>query len=138
MNVQQLSVSIENKAGRVSQVTDLLGDAGVNITGFSVADTAGQGVLRLIVDDPDRAARLLSDRGFAVEASDVVCVRLEDAPGGLARALKVVSDAGVTIEYIYSLVSTCVVLNVTDPDKAVELLAGQPVQLVSQEEISAM
>jgi hypothetical protein len=138
MKVKQLSVFIENKAGRVSEVTDLLGDSGVNIRGFSVADTADYGILRLIVDEPDRAAGMLRDKGFTVRENDVVCVKLEDKPGGLANALKVVSEAGVNIEYIYSLVSTYVVLNVTDPDRAIELLADQPVHLVSQEEISAL
>lgn len=137
MNVKQLSVFIENKAGRVSEVTDQLGAAGVNIRGFSVADTADYGILRLVVDEPDHAAKVLRDKGFTVRENDVVCVQLEDQPGGLANALKVVSDAGVNIEYIYSLVGTYVVLNVTDPDKAFELLADQPVHLVSQEEIAA-
>jgi hypothetical protein len=138
MKVKQLAVFIENKAGRVSEVTDLLGDSGINIRGFSVADTADYGILRLIVDDPDRAVVMLRDKSFTVREDAVVCVKLEDKPGGLASALKAVSDAGVNIEYIYSLVSTYVVLNVTDPDKAVELLADQPVHLVSQEEISAL
>jgi hypothetical protein len=131
-------VFIENKAGRVSEVTDLLGGGGINIRGFSVADTADYGILRLVVDDPAAAAALLRDKGFTVHENDVVCVMLEDRPGGLANALKVVSDAGVNIEYIYSLVSTYVVLNVTDPDRAMELLADQPVHLVDQEEIAAL
>jgi hypothetical protein len=138
MHVRQLSVFIENKAGRVSEVTDLLGAGGINIRGFSVADTADYGILRLVVDDPSGAAALLRDKGFSVHENDVVCVKLEDRPGGLANALKVVSDAGVNIEYIYSLVSTYVVLNVTDPDKAIELLKDQPVHLVDQEEIAAL
>jgi hypothetical protein len=138
MHVRQLSVFIENKAGRVSEVTDLLGGGGINIRGFSVADTADYGILRLVVDDPAAAAALLRDKGFTVHENDVVCVMLEDRPGGLANALKVVSDAGVNIEYIYSLVSTYVVLNVTDPDRAMELLADQPVHLVDQEEIAAL
>jgi hypothetical protein len=138
MHVQQLSVFIENKAGRVSEVTDLLGTGGINIRGFSVADTADYGILRLVVDDPGTAAALLRDKGFTVHENDVVCVKLEDKPGGLANALKVVSSAGVNIEYIYSLVSTYVVLNVTDPDRAIELLADQPVHLVDQEEIAAL
>jgi hypothetical protein len=138
MHVRQLSVFIENKAGRVSEVTDLLGAGGVNIRGFSVADTADYGILRLVVDDPAAAAALLRDKGFSVHENDVVCVKLEDRPGGLANALKMVSDAGVNIEYIYSLVSTYVVLNVTDPDRAIELLADHPVHLVEQEEIAAL
>jgi hypothetical protein len=138
MHVKQMSVFIENKAGRVSEVTDVLGGGGINIRGFSVADTADYGILRLVVDDPGRAAAILRDAGFTVHENDVVCVKLEDKPGGLANALKVVSDAGVNIEYIYSLVSTYVVLNVTDHDRAIELLADQPVHLVDQEEIAAL
>jgi hypothetical protein len=138
MHVRQLSVFIENKAGRVSEVTDLLGAGGINIRGFSVADTADYGILRLVVDDPEAAAAVLREKSFTVHENDVVCVMLEDRPGGLANALKVVSDAGVNIEYIYSLVSTYVVLNVTDPDRAMELLADQPVHLVDQEEIAAL
>ena len=138
MKVKQLAVFIENKSGRVSEVTDLLGRGGINIRGFSVADTADYGILRLVVDDPDRACGLLRDAGFTVREDSVICLLLEDKPGGLARVLKVVSDAGVNIEYVYSLVSTYVVLTVTDPDRAIELLATQPVHLVSQEEISAL
>ena len=138
MKIKQLSVFIENAPGRVSEVTDVLGASGLDIRGFSVADTADYGILRLVVDEPDRAATLLREHGFTVRENDVVCVRLEDKPGGLARVLKLVSEAGVNIEYIYSLVSADVVLNVTDVDRAVELLADQPVHLVGQEELSAL
>jgi hypothetical protein len=136
--IKQLSVFIENTPGRVSEVTDLLGAGGVDIRGFSVADTADYGILRLVVDEPGRAAEVLRGKGFTVRENDVVCVRLEDKPGGLARVLKVVSGAGVNIEYIYSLVSTYVVLNVSDVDRALELLADQPVHLVDQEELAAL
>ena len=138
MKIKQLSVFIENTPGRVSEVTDLIGASGIDIRGFSVADTADYGILRLVVDEPDRGAVMLRDKGFTVRENDVVCVRLEDKPGGLARVLKVVSEAGVNIEYIYSLISTYVVLNVTDVDRAIELLADQPVHLVDQEELSSL
>lgn len=136
MKVRQLSVFIENKAGRVSEVADLLGGAGINIRGFSVSDTAEFGILRLVVDRPEEAHAALKAAGFTVKESDVVCLRLPDRPGALAEALRIVSDAGVNIEYVYSLVSTYVVLNVGDPDQAVALLGGEPVELVSQEEIA--
>jgi hypothetical protein len=136
VNVRQLSVFIENKAGRVSEITDQLGSAGVNIRGFSVSDTADYGIVRLIVDDPDKGLEVLHAGGFTVKESDVVCVQLPDRPGGLAGVLKAVSDAGVNIEYVYSLISTYVVINVADIDRAVALLEGQPVVLVSQEEIA--
>jgi hypothetical protein len=136
MKVRQLAVFIENKAGRVSEIADLLGAGGVNIRGFSVSDTADYGILRLVVDKPDGAVRTLRDAGFTVKESDVICVDLPDQPGGLAGVLKIVADAGVNIEYMYSLVSTYVVLNVSDADRALRLLEGKPVRLVSQDEIA--
>lgn len=138
MKVRQLSVFVANEAGRVSQVTDLLGQAGINIRGFSVSDTAEFGILRLVVDKPDEALRVLREGGFTVKESDVICINLPDQPGGLASVLKVVADAGVNIEYVYSLIATYVVLNVSDVDRALHLLEGQPVRLVSQEEISSI
>jgi hypothetical protein len=136
VNVQQLSVFVENKAGRVSEVTDQLGRAGVNIRGFSVSDTADYGIVRLVVNDPERALEVLREAGFAVKANDVLCVELPDEPGGLAGILKVVSGAGVNIEYVYSLIGTYVVINVADIDRAVGLLRDKPVTLVSQEDIA--
>ena len=136
MNVKQLSVFIENKAGRVSEVTDVLGEAGVNIRGFSVSDTADYGIVRLVVDDPAHGHEVLSNAGFTVKENDVVCLDLPDHPGGLAGVLKVVSNAGVNIEYVYSLISTYVVINVADIDRAAQLLDGKPVRLVTQEEIA--
>jgi hypothetical protein len=136
VNVKQLSVFIENKAGRVSEVTDVLGREGVNIRGFSVSDTADYGVIRLVVDDPDKGLKVLHDAGFAVKANDVLCVELPDRPGGLAQILKVVSAAGVNVEYVYSLIGTYVVINVADTERASGLLRDQPVTLVTQEDIA--
>jgi len=136
MNVKQLSVFIENKAGRVSEVTDVLGRAGVNIRGFSVSDTTDYGIVRLVVDDPEAGQRVLHEAGFTVKVGNVICVELPDQPGGLAAVLKIVSDAGVNIEYVYSLIATFIVINVADVDKALQLLRDRPVRLVSQEEIA--
>ena len=136
MNVKQLSVFIENKAGRVSEVSDVLGAADVNIRGFSVSDTADYGIVRLVVDDPVRALEVLHDAGFAVKVDDVLCAELPDHPGGLASVLKIVSGAGVSVEYVYSLIGTFVVINVSDINRALALLAGQPIVLVTQEQIA--
>jgi hypothetical protein len=136
VKVQQLSVFIENKTGRVSEVSEVLGNGGVNIRGFSVSDTAEFGIVRLVVDNPHRGRDLLADAGFTVKLHEVLCLRLPDRPGELARVLKLVSDAGVNIEYVYSLISTYVVINVADIDGAVALLSDSPVELVSQEEIA--
>lgn len=136
VNVKQLSVFIENKTGRVSEVSEVLGAARVNIRGFSVSDTADYGIVRLVVDDAEKGRAVLSEAGFTVKVSDVICINLPDRPGGLAEVLKVVSDAGVNIEYVYSLISTYVVVNVADIDRALSLLRDAPVELVSQEEIA--
>lgn len=136
MNVKQLSVFIENKAGRVSEVTDTLGRAGVSIRGFSVSDTIDYGIIRLVLDDPDRGLEVLHEAGFAVKINDVLCIDLPDVPGGLAGVLRIVSDAGVNIEYVYSLISSRVVINVADIDRATALLKDKPVQIVTQEVIA--
>lgn len=136
--VRQLSVFIANEAGRVSEVTGLLGDADVNIRGFSVSDTIDYGILRLVVDKPDEALAVLKRAGFTVRENPVICIDLPDEPGGLARVLKIVADAGVNIEYVYSLVATYVVINVADVGRALHLLADRPVRLVSQEDIAAV
>jgi hypothetical protein len=136
VGVQQLSVFVENKAGRLSEISEVLGVAGVNIRGFSVSDTAGFGIVRVVVDDAERGHDALHAAGFTVKTSDVLCIDLPDRPGGLADVLKVVSDAGVNIESVYSLVATYVVINVADIDQAVALLRDQPVVLVNQERIA--
>lgn len=136
--VDQLSVFIENKSGRVSEITGLLGESGINIRGFSVSDTAEYGILRLIVDKVEEAKEVLKAAGFTVRVDDVICIDLPDKPGGLAGVLRIVAEAGVNIEYVYSLIATYVVVNVADVERAVHLLSDRPVRLVSQEEISSV
>lgn len=137
MKVKQLAVFIENKPGRVSEIADLMGGAGVNIRGFSVSDTAEYGIMRLIVDDPAKAHAALKDAGFTIREDEVICVHLPDEPGALGTVLHIVSDAGANIEYVYSLVGTAVVLNVSDADRALQLLEGKRVKLMSQEDIAS-
>jgi len=134
--VSQLSVFIENKSGRVSEITGLLGEAGINIRGFSVSDTAEYGILRLILDKVAEGKEVLKAAGFTVREDDVICIDLPDQPGGLAGVLKIVAEAGVNIEYVYSLIATYVVINVADVERAVHLLSDRPVRLVSQAEIA--
>lgn len=136
--VIQLSVFIANEAGRVSEVTGQLGDAGINIRGFSVSDTADYGILRLVVDKPALAHEVLRNAGFTVREDEVICIDLPDRPGGLAGILRIVAEAGVNIEYVYSLIATFVVINVGDVDRALLLLSDRPVRLVSQEDLSAL
>ena len=103
---------------------------------FAISDTADYGIVRLVVDDPEVGKAALHDAGFTVKEGDVICVELPDQPGGLAAVLKIVANAGVNIEYVYSLIATYIVINVADVDKALQLLRDKPVRLVSQEEIA--
>jgi hypothetical protein len=102
MNVLQISVFIENKPGRLAAVTHALGAAGINIRALSIADTSDFGVLRLIVDDPEAAHAALKSAGFTVNLTDVIAVEVCDEPGGLAKVLDVLADAGQNVEYIYA------------------------------------
>jgi hypothetical protein len=136
--VTQLAVFAENAPGRLAEITAIVGDAGVNIRGFAVADTADFGIVRLIVDDPDRAARALRDIGFAVHENPVLCVDVPDVPGGLANVLRAFSGAGVNIEYMYSAIGTHVCFSVTDIDRAATALGEHDVRLVRQEDLSAI
>jgi hypothetical protein len=133
--VTQVSVRISKEDGSVSSVTKALGEAGVDIRGFSVSDSPEHGVVRLIVDNPDLASTALAHAGMTPCQTPVLVVDLPDVPGGLAGVLKAVAEAGVSIEYVYSLLSTNVVLNVANPELAEERLAGSSVRLVSVGEI---
>ncbi|MGE5507189.1 MAG: ACT domain-containing protein [Chitinophagales bacterium] len=104
MEVRQLSVFLENKAGRLAKVTRVLGEHGINIRALSIADTTDFGILRMIVGDPDRAERLLKAEGFAVTTTGVLAVEVPDRPGGLAEVLGVLEREGHNIEYIYAFV----------------------------------
>lgn len=134
MDIIQLSVFIENKAGRITEVTDALAKAGLNIRGLAVSDTADFGIVRVIVNDPIAGKTALERAGFTVRETPVLVINLaDDRPGGLAAVLKTVSDAGVNVEYIYSLVSTYLALNVADVDAAKALLKNTNIDLVSSE-----
>jgi len=104
MRVEQISVFLENKSGRLSEVTGVLAEADVNVRALAVADTSDFGVLRLIVSDNKAAETALKDRGFAVRKTDVVAVEVEDKPGGLNRILDMLCKAGINVEYMYAFI----------------------------------
>jgi hypothetical protein len=103
MKVEQISIFIENKSGRLAEVTDVLGKAGVNIRALSLADTSDFGILRLIVDKTDQAQKALKEKGFTVNKTEVVAVEVPDRPSGLCGILQILDSAGVNVEYMYVL-----------------------------------
>jgi len=138
--VSQISVFLENKSGRLAEVCKLLGDSGLNIRALSLADTLDFGILRLMVNDPDKAVKALRDGGFTVKESQVLVVEVHDEPGGLSNVLEALSGEGVNVEYMYAFVEksgdkALVVFRVEEPDKAAKLLSGRGVRMVTDEEI---
>ncbi len=104
MTVRQLSVFLENKPGRLCAATDILAKEGINLSALTLADTSEFGILRLIVDQPDRAREVLMEAGIVVRISDVLAIAMDDAPGGAVGILHLLSDAGLNIEYMYACV----------------------------------
>lgn len=102
MIIKQLSVFLENKAGRLSEVSDILGSNGINMTAFSVADTSDFGILRAIVSDPEKALQLLKQAYYSASLTDVICIQCPNTPGALAKALHVLNQGNVQIEYMYA------------------------------------
>ena len=138
MSVQQISVFVESKPGHLSRVVDAFTQANVSVRGYSASDTGDYGIVRFVVDNPDRALRVLHDMNCAATKTSVLCLRLEDKPGELARVLKVLSSCGINVQYSYSLISTYICLYVKDLDQAEKLLADQPVELLDQEDFLHM
>jgi len=142
MKVSQISVFLENKSGRLAEVTQLLADHEINIRALCIAETTDYGVLRLIVNDADRTRRVLSAGGFTVTETAVLVVEVEDRPGGLAQVIAALSAAGINVEYVYAFVTRSdkafVVLRLEEMEKAAQVLKQGGVRIVSGEEIGAI
>lgn len=104
MKAEQLSVFLENRAGRLADVTHALAEAGVSIRALSLADTSDFGILRILVQDNERAKSVLKEKGFTFGATTVVAVQVDDAPGGLDAVLQLVSKHNINVEYMYSMI----------------------------------
>ncbi|MBQ3847432.1 MAG: ACT domain-containing protein [Clostridia bacterium] len=143
MSVEQISVFLDNKAGRLSEVTDVLAKAGINMSALSIADTTHFGILRLIVNRPDEAEKVLKESGFTVSKTDVLAIAIDDTAGSLAGALRMLTDSGISIEYIYAFVTrkadcAMVVLKIEDEARAVELFKANGVRVLTESEVSEL
>ena len=135
MKIKQISIFLENKSGRLARVTKVLGDSKINIRALSIADTTDFGILRLIVNDPDTAHRILKEAGFSVNVTDVIAVEITDSPGGLADPLEYLRAAGINIEYLYAFLTRAseaalVVFRVEQIDEAVRVLQEKGVTIL--------
>jgi len=138
MKIRQISVFIENKVGRIMEITEVLGQNGVNIRALSLADTSDFGILRMIVNDIGKAMTVLKDRGFIVKESFVVAVEVPDRPGGLAAVLKLLSEKGVNVEYMYAFFEqpqskALLIFRFENPDEAVRILQANGLNVAGEE-----
>lgn len=143
MGTTQISVFLENKRGRLADVTRLLTKAGINIRALSLADTADFGVLRLIVDDPAGCSRALRENGFVAQQTEVVAVEVEDHPGGLHRILEVLDSHGINIEYMYASLErqvdrAVVVMKIDEREEAQEILRQRGIRALSGDVIRSL
>ncbi len=140
MYVKQISVFIENTPGRLADFTRLLGDNQIDLVSLSIADTTNFGILRGIVADYERAEKLISEAGYTVRLTDVLAASVPDVPGGLAKVLGMLSENGISIEYLYSFVrnagkNALIIFRVEEIEKAAQVLAEKGVRLLTQEEV---
>lgn len=140
MKVQQISVFLENKYGRLAKVTEVLGENDINIRALSIADTSDFGILRIIVNKPDEANKVLKSAGFTVSITDVIAVEMDDHPGGLARVLKILETNGVNIEYLYAFLQkssqdALVVFRVEQLDEAIEVLLKNNINVIKGNDV---
>jgi hypothetical protein len=143
MHVEQISVFLENKTGRLAEVTAILAEAGVNIRALSLADTSDFGVLRLLVDDTEKAEGTLKHQGFTVGKTDVVAVEVEDKPGGLHRLLDLINKAGLNVEYMYAFVHQCgnnavMIFRFDQIEKAISLLRENGAVVIEGERLYSL
>ena len=142
MFIKQLTVFIENRAGRLEQVTQILKDNNINIVSVSLADTSDYGLLRLILSDPDKAVTVLKDAGLSAMTTNVIAVKLTQHVGKLGELLAILSDAGVNVEYMYGLTSgdenASIVLKTSDQNKALDAIKSSTFELLTTEETYSM
>lgn len=135
MSVSQISVFIESEPGHLVRVLDSFVAAGINVRGYSASDTGDYGIVRFIVDDPDAALSVLRAQNAAATKSEVLCLKLADTPGELARVMGVIASCHINVVYSYSLISTYIVLSVNDLAAAERSLEGEPVELIGQDDL---
>jgi hypothetical protein len=143
MHVEQISVFLENKAGRLCEVTRILAESGINIRALSLADTSDFGILRLIVNDNDKAREVLKERGFTVGKTEVVAVEVDDRPGGLHRILDILFRSNVNVEYMYAFVqqsgdNAVIIFRFDNPEEAVNILQKNGVTVIGGEKLYRM
>jgi len=138
MKIKQLSIFLENKSGRLTEVTEALASASINISAFSVADTADYGILRMIVNKPEQAEQLLKAKGLSVKITEVIGLVVPNEPGGLHRALQILSSEGISVEYMYAFALSdraTVIIRTEAVQEAITVLQKHKLELLRASDI---
>ena len=138
--VYQISVFLENRAGQLSEITTILAENGVDLRAISIAETADYGVLRMIVDDAQKATAILMQHGYLLSMTPVLVIAVPDQPGGISPVLAALAEGNIDIEYMYSLFThvegkAYIVFRVAEADKFVSLLATHGITPATAEEL---
>lgn len=140
MSVKQISIFIENKTGKLAELTKFIADNNINIRALSIADATEFGILRIITEKPDEAAEIIKNGGFIAKKTVVLAVEIDDTPGSMSKILEVLSNADISIEYTYAFISAktsgaCMIFRVNDNDKAKKVLTEAGIHVVEKEDI---
>lgn len=140
MPIKQLSLFVENQPGSLSKVCQVLKENRINISTLSLADTREYGILRLLIQEHDRARVVLEKAGYVVKVTDVLALTVPDHPGGLADTLAILDKHALSVEYMYAFTygrsnKAIIVFRFENPDKAGEQLKDEPIELVRAEEL---
>lgn len=140
MLIKQISIFVENKAGRLAKIVETLGNNNIDISALSIADATDFGVLRLIVDKPELAVDVLKQTGVTVKITNVIAAALDHQPGGLSKVLEVLANAGISVEYIYAFEGkksgkALMVVKTEDMEKSVELFKENGIEITDISDI---
>ncbi|MFO7656150.1 MAG: ACT domain-containing protein [Bacteroidales bacterium] len=138
MIIKQLSIFLENRSGRLKEVLDTLGTENINVSACSLADTSEYGILRLIVSEPEKAREVLKAKLFSVNINEVLSIATPNMPGALAKALKILSDAGISIEYLYAFSmgeKSFVVMKTDETEKAIMEFQRHEMELIKASDL---
>lgn len=143
MKVEQIAIFLENKSGRLAEITQILARNGINIRALSLADTADFGILRLLVNDIQKAEAVLKESNFTVGRTEVCVIETPDKPGGLATVLQVIKEAELNVEYMYAFSQRSgetglIIFRFDDLDTAIQALVKAGVRVLSGEEVYAI
>ena len=143
MQIEQISIFLENKSGRLEEVTAVLRDADINIRALALADTSDFGVLRLLVNDTAKTQNVLKEKGFTISKTEVAAVEVKDQPGGLHSILSVLQKGGVNVEYMYAFIqqsdgNAIMIFRFDDLETAVNLLRENNINVIDSIKLYAL